>query len=74
MRLSLEAGDLEGTRRIAHGLRGSTSNLGGGASSDAAQEVERVTEAGDEGQVVEAVERLETELQRFCRALESLLS
>ena len=74
LRLSLEAGDLEGTRRIAHGLRGSTSNLGGGASSDAAQEVERVTEAGDEGQVVEAVERLETELQRFCRALESLLS
>ncbi|MER7072240.1 response regulator [Terrabacter sp. NPDC000476] len=64
------AGDAEGAGRIAHGLKGSASNLGASALAEVCREVE---EQGADGRLADEalVARVERELSRASEALDA---
>lgn len=66
--------DAEGIAEQAHSLKGAAGNLGAGTLATCCEELEQRAKAGDPTPLMSAAPRLQTELDRTCRALESIRS
>jgi len=72
LRASLEAGDAEGLRFVAHALKSSSGNVGARGVQEQAASLEQDARAGDLGRAKQRVERLEEEWLRVRGLLQGL--
>jgi PAS domain S-box-containing protein len=73
IRDAIEKSDAYRLNRAAHALKGSSANFGAGLVCQAALRLEKMGEAGDTSQGVDAYHLLEGEMERFIQALEEYL-
>ncbi|MER5510627.1 response regulator [Streptomyces sp. NPDC002766] len=71
---ALDRHDSEEIAEVAHSLRGAAGNIGARGLADCCTELEQYAEAGDPAPLTQAAPRLQEELDRACRTLETLRS
>ena len=69
LRRYFEAGEVKGVQRQAHSLKGSSSNVGGGALRNLASEIEQAGKAGDLHSVAARIGDLDREFVRLKEAM-----
>ncbi len=74
LREAVEAGDAHSVERIAHGLKGSSGNLGAVRMSALCTELEEMERSDELKAAPELISRLEEEFGRVCAAFEEELS
>ena len=72
IRSALAGGDVSAAERLAHSLKGSSSNLGAPAVESVAAELEQLLAQGAHEGTGEVIDRLAVEVDRACRALDEL--
>lgn len=73
IREAVEAGDAETLVREAHGLKGAAANMQAEAAQVAARRLEEIGRSGNLDRAPDALEELETEIERLVPALETLV-
>jgi HPt (histidine-containing phosphotransfer) domain-containing protein len=66
---SVAIGNIDDCRRVAHGIKGAASNMGGNALSEAAHALERAADRGDLAIAGQMLTQVCTEFDRLSRAM-----
>jgi two-component system sensor histidine kinase/response regulator len=73
LRAAVRSGDAEAVERTAHTLKGSVGNFGGAVPVEAALRLEKMGHAHDLRHALEAIDELESEIERLIPALTALV-